>query len=67
MVGGSRFSSKIKKSFAKKRAAFEDVKKLFDVDPTKEKLIDVCLTRCVARIDGLVVFETFFTNFFTYF
>ena len=36
------------------------IKKLFDVDTTKEKLIDVCLTRWVARIDGLVVLETFF-------
>ena len=39
----------------------KDVKKLFDVDTTKEKLIDVCLTQCVAQIDGLLVFETFFT------
>ena len=39
----------------------KDVKKLFDVDTTKEKLINVCVTRWVARIDGLVVFETFFT------
>ena len=38
----------------------KDVKKLFDVDTTKEKLIDVCVTRWVARIDGLVVFKTFF-------
>ena len=36
----------------------EDVKKLLDVDTTKEKLIDVCLTQWVARIDGLIVFET---------
>ena len=39
----------------------KDVKKLFDVDSTKEKLIDVCLTQWVAQIDGLLVFETFFT------
>ena len=39
----------------------KDVKKLFDVDTTKEKLIDVCLTQWVAQIDGLLVFETFFT------
>ena len=39
----------------------KDFKKLFDVDTTKEKVIDVCLTRWVARIDGLVVFQTFFT------
>ena len=38
-----------------------DVKKLFDADTTKEKLMDVSLTRWVARIDGLLVFETFFT------
>ena len=37
------------------------VKKLFDVDTTKEKLMDSCLTRWGARIDRLVVFETFFT------
>ena len=40
----------------------KDVKIFFDVDTTQEKLIDVCLTRWVARIDGLVVFETFFTT-----
>ena len=46
-----------------KREQFvKDLKKLFDVDTTKEKLIDVCLTRRFARIDGLVVFETFFTK-----
>ena len=28
---------------------------------TKEKLVDVYLTRWVPQIDGLVVFETFFT------
>ena len=28
-----------------KRKQFEDFKKLFDVDTTKENLIDVCLTR----------------------
>ena len=39
----------------------KDVKKLIDVDTTKEKLMHVCLTRWVARIDGLVVFETFFS------
>ena len=44
-----------------KRKQFEDFKKLFDVDTTKENLIDVCLTRWVAPVDGLVVFETFFT------
>ena len=38
----------------------KDVKKLFDIDTTKEKLIDFCLTRWAARIDGLVVFETLF-------
>ena len=38
----------------------KDVKKLFYVGTTKEKLIDLCLTRWVAQIDGLVVFETFF-------
>ena len=37
------------------------VKKSFDVDTTKGKLIDVGLTRWVARIDGLVGFEPFFT------
>ena len=37
------------------------VQKLFDVDTTKEKLIDACLTRWGARIDRLVVFETFLT------
>ena len=45
----------------KRQQFLEDVKKLFDVDITKEKLTDVCLTRWVAQIDGLVVFETFFT------
>ena len=45
----------------KREKFLKDVKKLFDVDATKEKLIDVCLTRWVARSDGLVVFETFFT------
>ena len=44
----------------KREQPLKDVKKLFDVDTTKEKLIDVCLTRWVARIDGLVVFETLF-------
>ena len=44
----------------KREQFLKDVKKLFDVG-TKEKLIDVYLTRWVARIDGLVVFETFFT------
>ena len=39
----------------------KDVKKSFDVDTTKEKLINVCLTQWVARIDALVVFVTFFT------
>ena len=39
----------------------KDVKILFDLDTTKEKLIDVSLTRWMARINGLVVFETFFT------
>ena len=41
----------------KREQLLKDVKKLFDVDTTKERLIDVCLTRCVARIDRLVVFE----------
>ena len=36
-------------------------KKLFDADTTKERLMDVCLTQQVGPIDGLVVFETFFT------
>ena len=45
----------------KREQFLKDVKKLFDLDTAKEKLIDVCLTRWVARIDGLVVFETFFT------
>ena len=45
----------------KREQFLKDVKKLFDLDTTKEKLIDVCLTRWVARIDGLVVFKTFFT------
>ena len=45
----------------KREQFLKDVKKLFDVDTTKENLIDVCLTRWVARIDGLVVFETLFT------
>ena len=45
----------------KREQFLKDVKKLFDLDTVKEKLIDVCLTRWVARIDGLVVFETFFT------
>ena len=40
----------------------KDIKKLFDVDTTKEKLIEVCLTRWVARIDGLFVFKTFFST-----
>ena len=40
----------------KREQFLKDVKKLFDKDTTKEKLIDVCLTRWVARIDGLVVF-----------
>ena len=48
----------------KREQFLKDVKKLFDVDTTKEKLMDVCLTRWVARIDGLVVFETFFTIIF---
>ena len=38
----------------------KDVKKKFDVETTKKKLIDVCLTRWVVRTDGVVVFETFF-------
>ena len=45
---------------SKREQFLKDVKKLFDVG-TKEKLFDVYLTRWVARIDGLVVFETFFT------
>ena len=45
----------------KRKQFLKDVQKLFDVDATKEKLIDVCLTRWVAQSDGLVVFETFFT------
>ena len=45
----------------KREQFLKDIKKLFDVDTTKEKLIDVCLTRWVVRIDGLVVFGTFFT------
>ena len=45
----------------KREQFLKDVKKLFDVDTTKEKLMDVCLTQRVARNDGLVVFETFFT------
>ena len=43
-----------------KRAILKDVKKKFDVETTKKKLIDVCLTRWVVRTDGVVVFETFF-------
>ena len=35
--------------------------KLFDVDTTKEKLIDISLTRWVAQIYGSGVFETFIT------
>ena len=50
-------------NFSPKKEQFvKDLKKLFDVDTTKEKLIDVCLTRWFTRIDGLVVFETFFTK-----
>ena len=45
----------------KKDRFLQDVKKLFNLDTTKENLIYVCLTRWVVRIDGLVVFETFFT------
>ena len=45
----------------KRKQFLKDVKKLFDVDTTKETLIDVCLTWWVARIDGLQVLETFFT------
>ena len=49
-------------NFSPKREQFlKYVKKLFDVDTTKEKLIAICLTRWVARIDGLTVIETFFT------
>ena len=45
----------------RKREQFlKDVKKIFDL-VTEGKLIDVYLTRWVARIGGLVVFETFFT------
>ena len=44
----------------KREQFLKDVKKLFDIDTTKEKLIDFCLTRWAARIDGLVVFETLF-------
>lgn len=32
------------------------VEKLFYLDATKKKLTDVCLTRWVARTDGLVIF-----------
>ena len=44
----------------KRQQFLKDIKKIFDVATTKEKLIDVCLTRWVVRIDGVVVFETFF-------
>ena len=46
---------------SKREQFLKDAEKLFDVVTTEEKLIDVCLTRWVAQIDGLVVFETFFT------
>ena len=46
----------------KREQFLKDVKKLLDVDTTKQKLIDVFLTQWVARIDGLVNFETFFTK-----
>ena len=50
-------------NFSPKKEQFvKDLKKLFDVDTTKENLIDVCLTRWFTRIDELVVFETFFTK-----
>ena len=45
----------------KREQFLKDVQKLFDVDTTKEKLMDVGLNGWVARIDVLVVFETFFT------
>ena len=52
---------KIKKLiFRQKEQFLKDVKKKFDVETTKKKLIDVCLTRWVVRTDGVVVFETFF-------
>ena len=44
----------------KRQQFLKDVTKIFDVETTKEKLIDVCLTRWVVRIDGVVVFETIF-------
>ena len=45
----------------KRQQFLKDVKKLSDADTTKETLIHVCITRWVAGIDGLEVFETCFT------
>ena len=43
----------------KRELFLKDAEKLFDVDTTKDKLMDVGLNRWVARIDVMVVFETF--------